>query len=51
MMQQAHYSFAMENAHPDIKKAARFMAKSNDENGVMEVLGQMLNQTLSNPDK
>jgi hydroxymethylpyrimidine pyrophosphatase-like HAD family hydrolase len=41
----------MENAHPDIKKAARFMAKSNDENGVMEVLQQMLNQTLSNPDK
>ncbi len=38
MMQQAHHSYAMENAHPDIKEAARFRAKSNDEKGVFEVL-------------
>ena len=37
-----HFSFAMENAHPDIKKAARFLTKSNEENGVTEVLQQML---------
>jgi Cof subfamily protein (haloacid dehalogenase superfamily) len=42
MMHQAYFSFAVKNAHPDIKKAARFMAKSNDEDGVMEVLRKML---------
>jgi len=47
MMHQAYYSFAMENAHPDIKKAARFRAKSNDENGVLEVLQQMLKSANS----
>jgi hypothetical protein len=43
MLQQAHYSFAVENAHPAIKKVARFQAKSNDENGVIEILQQLLN--------
>lgn len=42
MMHKAYFSYAMENAHPDIKKVARFLAKSNDANGVMEVLQQML---------
>jgi hypothetical protein len=42
MMGQAYYSYAMENAHADIKKAARFKAKSNDENGVIEVLNELL---------
>ena len=42
MMQEAYYSYAMENAHADIKKAARFITKSNEENGVLEVLQQML---------
>lgn len=36
LMDSAFYSFAMENAHPEIKKTARFRAKSNDENGVVE---------------
>ncbi|KIC94112.1 HAD family hydrolase [Flavihumibacter solisilvae] len=43
MMSKAHFSFAVENAHPDIKKAARYRAKSNDENGVVEMLQQMVN--------
>ncbi|MEP7144506.1 MAG: HAD family hydrolase [Ferruginibacter sp.] len=43
MMQQAGFSYAMENAHPDIKNAARFLTKSNEENGVTEVLKEMLN--------
>jgi Cof subfamily protein (haloacid dehalogenase superfamily) len=43
MMQQAYYSYAVANAHADIKKAARFSAKSNDEHGVLEVLRQCLN--------
>lgn len=38
LLRKAHYSYAMANAHPEIKKAARFIAKSNDENGVVEVL-------------
>lgn len=41
MLQKAHYSYAMANAHPDIKKAARFIAGSNDENGVVEVLQKL----------
>lgn len=46
MMQQASFSYAMENAHPDIKKAASYLAKSNEENGVTVVLQQML-KTMS----
>ena len=42
MMQQASFSFAMENAHVDIKNVARFIAKSNEENGVTIVLKEML---------
>lgn len=41
MLQKAHYSYAMANAHPDIKKAARSLARSNDENGVVEVLSEL----------
>ena len=40
MMDTAWYSFAMANAHPELKKVAHFMAKSNDENGVLEAIGQ-----------
>lgn len=42
MMQAASYSFAMENAHPEIKEHSRFRAKTNNENGVTEVISQML---------
>ena len=42
MIQAATYSFAMENAHTDIRKAARFSAKSNDDDGVVVVLEQMM---------
>jgi hypothetical protein len=38
MMEVAYHSYAMENAHEDLKKVARFTAKSNDENGVVEVI-------------
>lgn len=40
MMQAARYSFAMENAHPLLKEAANFQAKSNDQNGVLDAIGQ-----------
>jgi hydroxymethylpyrimidine pyrophosphatase-like HAD family hydrolase len=42
MMQQAYFSYAMENAHPDVKKVSNFRAKSNEENGVTIVLQQLL---------
>ncbi|MEO6229964.1 MAG: Cof-type HAD-IIB family hydrolase [Ferruginibacter sp.] len=42
MMRSAKYSYAMENAHPDVKQAAKFIAKSNDDNGVINVLQEML---------
>lgn len=42
MMQQATFSYAMENAHVDIKNAARFITKSNEEDGVVIVLKEML---------
>jgi len=35
MMGSAYYSYAMENAHDDLKKVSRFIAKSNDDNGVV----------------
>lgn len=43
MLQKGYYSYAMANAHEDIKKIARFIAKSNDENGVVEVLSALVN--------
>lgn len=38
----AYYSYAMENAHPAIKKIARFTAPSNRENGVMQTIRQVV---------
>lgn len=38
MMEVAYHSYAMENAHDDLKKVSRFIAKSNDENGVLEAI-------------
>lgn len=38
LLEEAKYSYAMENAHEDFKKYASFMAKSNEENGVLEVI-------------
>ena len=36
MMFECGESFAMANAHEDLKKAAKHIAPSNDENGVMK---------------
>ena len=51
MMQQASFSYAMENAHIEIKNAARFLTKSNEENGVTIVLQQMLHSMNSSHKK
>ena len=42
MMRQSNFSFAMENAHPNVKKAASYRTKSNDEYGVEHVMEQVL---------
>jgi len=42
MLQKAHYSFAMENAHPKVKKVANYHASSNDNYGVERVLEKLL---------
>ena len=42
MMQQAYYSYAMANAIPEIKKISNFITLSNDEQGVIKVLEELL---------
>ena len=43
MMDSAYHSYAMDNAHDDLKKVARFIAKSNDECGVVQAIKESLN--------
>ena len=42
MMEEAKFSFAMENAHKDIKELAKFSTKSNDNFGVEKVLEKLI---------
>ncbi len=42
MMGRATYSFAMQNAHPNVKAIANYTTKSNDENGVEYMLQKMI---------
>ncbi len=42
MLAQAHFSYAMENACEDVKKAARFHTKSNNNNGVEFILDKLI---------
>ena len=42
MMKSAYHSYAMENAHEDLKKVSRFVAKSNDDNGVVEAIKEVI---------
>lgn len=44
MMECAYFSYAMENAHPNVKKAARFITKSNDNTGVERILSTLLKE-------
>lgn len=43
MMQEAKYSFAMENAHPQLKQYANYEAPSNNEDGVLKVIEEYFN--------
>ena len=38
MMKSCYYSYAMKNAHEDLKEICRFEAPSNDENGVIKTI-------------
>ena len=42
MMRQAYFSYAMANGHPEVKGVARFIAKNNNEDGVIEVLERLV---------
>ncbi|MBI9063720.1 MAG: HAD family phosphatase [Marinilabiliaceae bacterium] len=42
MMQAAYHSYAMANAHPDLKKVARFRTHSNDDHGVLKTIQEKL---------
>ncbi len=42
LMPLAQKSYAMENAHPDLKKLANFIAPSNEENGVTIIVKEYL---------
>ena len=41
MMETCHFSFAMGNAHPDLKEVANFQTTSNDHMGVVTILNTM----------
>ena len=42
MIQEANFSFAMGNAHKDIKALAKFSTATNDNNGVEKVIKELL---------
>lgn len=42
MLEVAKYSFAMDNAHEDVKAIANFNTKSNDANGVEIIIDQVI---------
>lgn len=44
MIEQAHFSYAMANAHPEIIKKAQYKTLSNSEFGVETVLKELLKQ-------
>lgn len=42
MIDQAFFSYAMENAHDNVKKAAKFRTKSNNDSGVEIILKELI---------
>ena len=45
MMRQCTESYAMSNAHPGLKEAAKYIAPSNEEAGVMKILSEIRGST------
>ena len=44
MLKLADYAYAMENAKPKVKDAARFIAPNNNESGVLQVIEKYLDE-------
>jgi len=44
MLQKGDYSYAMDNAHPDVKAIAKFIAPSNDCAGVTAIIREQLTE-------
>lgn len=42
MLRRAQWSYAMADAHPDVKAVARFVAPSNDDAGVTRTIREVL---------
>ncbi len=42
MMSSAYYSYAMENAEEKVKRNARFIAETNDDDGVIKVIKEVV---------
>ena len=42
MLEAATFSFAMKNAHEEVKKTARFMTENNSNYGVEKIIEQVL---------
>lgn len=42
MLECAYYSYAMENAHPNVKAIARYQTGSNDKHGVESILEELV---------
>ncbi|UNY97498.1 HAD family hydrolase [Zhouia spongiae] len=49
MIHEAYFSFAMANAHPNIKKSARFETASNNDDGVVQILEQLVKAKNQKP--
>ena len=46
LMQSVTHSYAMANAHPDLKAVCHYLAPSNDEDGVVRAIQQALDISL-----
>ena len=42
MMKQGYFCYAMANAHPDLKAISNFETLSNDEDGVLYIIRQLI---------
>ncbi|HEY0217214.1 MAG TPA: Cof-type HAD-IIB family hydrolase [Cellulomonas sp.] len=47
MLRGAHWSFAMDNAHPEVRALARYVAPANSRNGVVRTIAAALGITLA----
>lgn len=42
MLDEAAHSFAMANAHPEVRRRARYVAPANSEHGVLQIVAQLI---------